>query len=534
MNENDKYELFGEGRKKPAIRPKRIFKNKKGYYYIINGKKKYIKSKDGINDKRLLTINVKNIIGYTARQATERGKRQQKEKEKKEDKKETKKEEPAFRGYTLNELSNIYFSRPIVPLLKDKPDEQNKKYFEDKVKLIADSVLKVIKNIDIPDVGKIMDRSSRVETVGSNTPLDLEFDTLGIAIEPTLSDRFSDYFIFDQPKTSSSPIRVKLPRKMKPPPIIEDDAKGARSDEDDEEKKIDFVPIKEEGEIRPAEPVYTGRVPEKFRKKVVKNISRDNIFRPLIDDENRIIKRENEFIRQLHQKNTSEWTKTDFQQLLQGYKNQGGLPPDKLLKFETVLNKSSGKKINDSVKLALKDLLNSYMGFGVENPTNADNGLWNTEIQDILKHKIPDNFIPVIANDQIKLLNPHIKKDTEKFGFIVNTDDSTGNGKHWKAVFLSRPDASVEIYDSLVSIPSRKFMKDVSGLVNKMDDDLLYKVKINTVKDQSDDTSNCGYFAIKFLVDRFEGKDFKNSSFYNNIDKSDKGEKDIKKFKKFL
>src|SRR3972149_2215956 len=398
MNENDKYELFGEGRKKPAIRPKRIFKNKKGYYYIINGKKKYIKSKDGINDKRLLTINVKNIIGYTARQATERGKRQQKEKEKKEDKKETKKEEPAFRGYTLNELSNIYFSRPIVPLLKDKPDEQNKKYFEDKVKLIADSVLKVIKNIY-------------------------------------------------------------------------------------------FFPKKEEGEIRPAEPVYTGRVPEKFRKKVVKNISRDNIFRPLIDDENRIIKRENEFIRQLHQKNTSEWTKTDFQQLLQGYKNQGGLPPDKLLKFETVLNKSSGKKINDSVKLALKDLLNSYMGFGVENPTNADNGLWNTEIQDILKHKIPDNFIPVIANDQIKLLNPHIKKDTEKFGFIVNTDDSTGNGKHWKAVFLSRPDASVEIYDSLVSIPSRKFMKYVCGRINKRARHRLSQLKINTVKDQSDDTS---------------------------------------------
>src|SRR3989304_8519740 len=128
MNENDKYEIVGKQKTPPAIRHKRIFKNKKGYYYIINGKKKYIKSKDGINDKRLLTINVKNIIGYTARQATERGKRQQKEKEKKEDKKETKKEEPAFRGYTLNELSNIYFSRPIVPLLKDKPDEQNKKY----------------------------------------------------------------------------------------------------------------------------------------------------------------------------------------------------------------------------------------------------------------------------------------------------------------------------------------------------------------------------------------------------------------------
>ena len=159
-------------------------------------------------------------------------------------------------------------------------------------------------------------------------------------------------------------------------------------------------------------------------------------------------------------------------------------------------------------------------------------GLWNDEIEKILKELLPDEDIPVIANDQINTLN--VDSDTGNFGFIVNTDDADGPGQHWKAVFVSRDECTVEIYDSLVSIPTKKFMQDLRGLVDKMDDCLMYKVKINSVKDQSNSSSNCGYFAIKFLKDRFEGKPFKDATFYNEVEKSDEGEKKIEKFKRYL
>ena len=37
-------------------RPKRVFKNKKGYYFLVNKKKRYIKLGEDISEKKLINI----------------------------------------------------------------------------------------------------------------------------------------------------------------------------------------------------------------------------------------------------------------------------------------------------------------------------------------------------------------------------------------------------------------------------------------------------------------------------------------------
>ena len=57
------------------------------------------------------------------------------------------------------------------------------------------------------------------------------------------------------------------------------------------------------------------------------------------------------------------------------------------------------------------------------------------------------------------------------------------------------------------------------------------KLKINMIKQQADDTENCGFFAMRFILDRFKNRSFKYAS---GGDKSDIGEYEIEKFKNYL
>jgi hypothetical protein len=51
--------------------------------------------------------------------------------------------------------------------------------------------------------------------------------------------------------------------------------------------------------------------------------------------------------------------------------------------------------------------------------------------------------------------------------------------------------------------------------------------KLNMIQDQSRTSSTCGWHSMKFLVDRYEGKPFKEASGFNAL-----GEKNIKAFQK--
>jgi len=130
----------------------------------------------------------------------------------------------------------------------------------------------------------------------------------------------------------------------------------------------------------------------------------------------------------------------------------------------------------------------------------------------------------VIASDEINKLEPK-----NKMGFIMNTDPRNKAGEHWIAVSIdTKGDQSLEYYDSFADPPSKQFMRDIKGLIEEINPDVYLKFKINKIKNQSVKTSNCGYFAIKFLIDRLNGKSWRFCSGCSDISKS---EKQIEKFK---
>jgi hypothetical protein len=86
---------------------------------------------------------------------------------------------------------------------------------------------------------------------------------------------------------------------------------------------------------------------------------------------------------------------------------------------------------------------------------------------------------------------------------------------------------TIEYFDCLSEEPSKEFYTESKKILPNG----VYQYKINRIKFQDDSTKNCGWFAIKFLTDRYNGKTFKEATGFEAIDKSIKGEKDIEKFK---
>ena len=174
--------------------------------------------------------------------------------------------------------------------------------------------------------------------------------------------------------------------------------------------------------------------------------------------------------------------------------------------------------------------LNFENKFGEGKYSNWRKGLYDTQIHKIMENKAK-RFVPVIMSDEIPTLLPYVSPKTKEFGFIINSTSSKTSGQHWRAVFIDVPNSEIDYYDSLVSQPTKEFLRDIKLLVDKINPNTYMKLKINMIKQQADDTENCGFFACSFLINRFKNKPFKNAS---GGDKSDIGEYEIEKFKNYL
>lgn len=168
-------------------------------------------------------------------------------------------------------------------------------------------------------------------------------------------------------------------------------------------------------------------------------------------------------------------------------------------------------------------------GKGRDNPIDKSGTLNNIQIDKIMSKY--NDYLGTIANDEIptKIL-PFIKPQS-RIAFIINTDNSNGPGKHWVSVFADgRPNGShsIEYFDSFAEEPSDEVNDNIKQIAEKLDSDEYLKYKINKIVVQDDRTSNCGWFACKFIMDRMRGIPFRECTGY---DASGQGEKDIEKFK---
>ena len=180
-----------------------------------------------------------------------------------------------------------------------------------------------------------------------------------------------------------------------------------------------------------------------------------------------------------------------------------------------------------------KEFRDKY-GYGIR-VDNTD-ALSNIQIDKIMK-PYGDQYLGCCSCDTIERdILPKVKPES-KGCFVVNTDKDTGKGIHWCSVYFdATPKGSHEInfFDSYGDDPDKPIDKGLQALANKLDCQNYLKYKINSVCWQGNKTgtkkesSNCGYFAVKFLIDRLRGKTFQESSCY---DASKVGEMNIEKFK---
>ena len=204
--------------------------------------------------------------------------------------------------------------------------------------------------------------------------------------------------------------------------------------------------------------------------------------------------------------------------------------------FEDTMDARISLEIETDYYPKVEELNNSTEGTeesdisGAGKYSNWRRGLYDTEIHKIMEHKAK-RFVPVIMSDEIPKLLPYVNQKTKEFAFIINSTSSKTSGQHWRAIFIDVPNSEIDYYDSLVSSPTKEFLRDIKLLIDKIDPNTYMKLKINMIKQQADDTENCGFFACKFIIDRFKNKAFKNAC---GSDKSDIGEYEIEKFKNYL
>ncbi len=180
--------------------------------------------------------------------------------------------------------------------------------------------------------------------------------------------------------------------------------------------------------------------------------------------------------------------------------------------------------------------------------TGDDDGLYNDEIEKVVKKRIK-NYVPVIASDQINDLTRYVGKGDKRFGFVINTNPSSSDGSgndgyrtgHWRAVYINNEDdyPSVEYFDPLAEGKMPQDLQNITRKIAlKMNPSMMFKYKQNMLRRQSKLSSNCGWHAIKFLDDRYNGIPWSEATGYDSYmeqqpapkDDSSDGESDISKY----
>ena len=115
----------------------------------------------------------------------------------------------------------------------------------------------------------------------------------------------------------------------------------------------------------------------------------------------------------------------------------------------------------------------------------------------------------------------------------MNTKKSTEGGTgHWIGVYINKN--NLEYFDSFGDEPSKRFIKYIQPLLSRWSPNKQLQFKINRIKKQHANSNKCGYHAIKFIQDRYNGHHFKDTTGFKIVEDSLKGEREIRAFKKKL
>lgn len=205
----------------------------------------------------------------------------------------------------------------------------------------------------------------------------------------------------------------------------------------------------------------------------------------------------------------------------------------------------------DALISTIIDLANRYAGTGAESDSwsLADfkrGALSNVQIDKALEPYRRFGFRGTYCADEIYKLATAASIDhmysgeaDGRMSFISNlsrSDDPDG-GSHWVATYISINPAhgyAIEYSDSFGREPSKSYKEQVKLIYDEIERKYADKLreplpfKVNRIILQADDSYECGFFAMKFITDRYAGKKFRECTRFDDVAE---GEHDIKKFR---
>jgi hypothetical protein len=464
------------------VRPKRLYKTKKDgntrYYYLIKGKKRYIKVPEGVSQKQVVKINIKNVAPE-GRRIKRRKKRVR-----------VKYEKPIVDGMKKAEITQgaktqlpVYFFQPQrqVPSIPDQTKPAN----IDKTKPVK---IEELKGDDLKVINKAIEDSKK-------------------------ENRELLYLLYQELKPQPAVKELPLPEVEETGRISPMTETSVEAEESGGEEKS----LTAEEEVPP--PLLLGDEEEEEEVEEAPTILQDTkvILRELLGktftkDDFRTLNKRKPIISQLKLKYPS-------------YK-EGDINTKTLKSFKGTLNsfysKQQGKGAsinkglyNDEIGNVLKKRIKDFVPV-----------IPLDKVKDMVKYIKPQmKRFGFIVNT-----NPSTSDGSGNDGYKEG---------HWRSVYFNNEDdfKSAEYFDPLAEgNPEPELLEGMKMIARKMNPENYFLFKVNNLKRQPDGTASCGWHSIKFLDDRYQGVGWDDATGYNDYmdkhrpDDSKDGERDVKNY----
>jgi len=533
-------------------RPNRLYQTKGGkYYYIVDGKRMFVKVPKTMSQKQVQKVNVKTIINLPETQKRVKRRR--------------KKVTPKYQSDIVGAMDKtkvgglpVYFFQPgkKIPTIEDLIN-RNKVTDSDIIKSIGNLLVK--------------DRERTVPAIENNVPAPV-FRPIGNIAQPVPP------VIVQQPKTKIQlaledrerrklgfvPFKTEY-EKIKPTSYVDylnkrKSTKKAISEEDYNSYLVKLatktpakppIPRQRTPAKTPASPLAPSIASPEKKPSSKKPKTTDTFTNPMSPPSPRQkLEEYDDFVDFYNPGDTYE----EFLDALLGTVDISKTNFDKFQKrfSKDMARGSEGEETERASSPGSSSSDDKPLRPTASAPVEGkgyveEDGLYNTDISRVVKKRIRD-FIPVIPADKTNELLKYVKQGDDRFGFIINTADSTSDGSgengnslgHWTACYVNNEDdyQSIEYFDPLCGEVPKAVEDIMKKIAFKMNPEKMFKYKFNMIQQQPDNSPDCGWFSIKFLEDRYNSVPFAEASGYESFikekhrcaDNSEEGNDEIKKY----
>lgn len=533
------------------MRPQRLYKTDAGrYYFIIDGKRKYIKIPKGMTEAELMKLNTKTILQTFGRRLKKRKKR-----------KAPKFEKPIINGELGKKLSVdnektassafVQQQKPITEIAEvlgsAKTSEETKKGFQKLIDVAGKSMQGLLKGSTLKKQ-KTIKQPTDIE----KEPSKLKKGSAILLLEDEIKNEIQQ--TIEQGKKNNAEGKRTLGKKRGAEPnirpstlykiMLQRQLKGQKIPTLEEANQLvnsKFLDLSPE--------IYKKAITlleTRLKGKDIASMKRDTLSQFISDVE---VETENP--------STTEETSSDNKPIFikkKGKKEEPPVPeppapepaPKKRKQTKVGEDPDLGADIvlDETASDSVAEQVNKAMGFGgVE-----EGGLYNDEIAKIIRKRV-GKIVPVIPIDKVNSLLSYVVKGDKKFAAVVNTNPSTSDGSgtdgyrpgHWRGIYINNEDdyPSVEYFDPLVEGPPESQLVSVMRkLCKKIAPEKMCLYKQNAIRRQAKEKSTCGWHTLQFIDDRWNGVPWSEATGYDNyienlpgpVDDSVDGEADVSKY----